>query len=252
MPPESLLLTVSDLPEHWQRSPSLSQPTEVVVREVCCQVEMWSPERSILWRNPCFQLDLYYLQEFKQGQDLDQCCPGKLFSVLNHWDTEFKVLPKKGLYADQPREQLPKWQPWVCIQHLSSQLGIFEESELDSTWAHHRPAFLAATVFPETSEATSCGSGSWALSVISCTAGKTLSISLVLQLFGGLERSHLAPYWGGCGNSDKWKEPVSQPLPCIFHTKGFHAYVCKIQLLVPLSAATLHSVSFSCFWVIAW
>lgn len=116
VPPESLLLTVSDLPEHWQRSPSLPQPTEVVVREVCCQVEMWSPERSLLWRNPCFQLDLYYLQEFKQSQDLDQCCPGKLFSVLNHWDTEFKVLPKKGPYADQPREQLPKWQPWVCIQ----------------------------------------------------------------------------------------------------------------------------------------
>ena len=58
--------------------------------------------------------------------------------------------------------------------------------------------------------------------------------------------ANLATHRKGCGQLQ-----VQSSLPIVFHTKWCNSYVFRIQLWVALSAATLNSVSFPFFWVIA-
>lgn len=57
-----------------------------------------------------------------RGQDLDQCCPGKLF---------FNLKPEKGVCVDQRREWSPSDNLCSVFRHLSFQLQVLEELELD-------------------------------------------------------------------------------------------------------------------------
>lgn len=56
-----------------------------------------------------------------KDQDLDLCCPGKLFSDLG---------PKKGCVLTNLGSRSPSGSVDSVSRSLSSQLGIFEESEL--------------------------------------------------------------------------------------------------------------------------
>lgn len=125
MPTEPLLLRVSDLPERWLTSPSLLWPTEVVVREgVLPGRDVVSRERGLPWSNPCFQPDLYYLQGIRQG-------PG--YRPVLPWKTVFcpQAKKKKTGVLTILGSRFPSGSQDSVSRHLSSQLGIFEELELD-------------------------------------------------------------------------------------------------------------------------
>lgn len=142
MSTEPLLLRVSDLPERWPTSPSLLWPVEVVVREgVLPGRDIVSRERGLPWSNLCFQPDLYYLQGCRQGPAYRPVLP---------WKTVFCPQAKKRTCVlTNLGSGFPSASQDSISRHLSSQLGIFEELELDKAWAHHRPSFLGC-VFPET------------------------------------------------------------------------------------------------------
>ena len=63
--------------------------------------------------------------------------------------------------------------------------------------------------------------------------------------------SLIGAVWSGYSLKGCGRLQVQSSIPSVFLTKWHNSYVCRIQLWVALSAATLNSLSLSFFWVIA-
>lgn len=85
---------------------------------------MLSPEREASPGVILVSSQIYIIYRgLGRDQDIDHCCPGKLFSVLKP--------KKKTCVLTILGSRFPSGSQDSVSRHLSSQLGIFEELELD-------------------------------------------------------------------------------------------------------------------------
>lgn len=143
MSTDPLLLRASDLLGGWLTFLLYLGPLGRLSGKVCCQIGMLSPERDRERGLPgvthvSSQIDVMDMGLGRAG-----------FRPVLLWKTVFCPQITQVAVCSQPGERVPSGSLPSGARHLPSQLGIFEESELDKARAHPRLSFLAATIFPE-------------------------------------------------------------------------------------------------------
>lgn len=123
---------------------------------------------------------------------------GPGFRQVLAWKIVFCPQAKKGFVLDQPRKCGSPRDCVDCVQAFVIPTGDLWGVGAHKAWAHQDSLFSLPLHLSGDSEATSCGSGSQLCRWLSAQQGRLSVFPSVLELFGGLEQSNLAPHRAGC------------------------------------------------------
>ena len=185
--------------------------------------------------NPYFQPDLYYLLGIRQRPGFRPILPWKIVT----WPQV-----TKGLCPDQPRKQVPKWQPRFSIQEFVIPAGDLWGKRAGKACAHLRPRFLGRLRLSSDSEAPSRESGLDLCQWLALQWGRPFVFASGPGLFDGFVVQLLSHVWlfemlwiAACQTSLSFT--ISQSLLKLMSIESVmpsnHLILCRPVLLLPQS-----------------